>query len=74
MVYAFWSSVMLVRGRYMGNPVVKHRVIEGMQPQLLERGWRLLTELAASCFDDSASLSPESTPFVRRASQVVTTE
>ena len=26
----FWSSVMLTSGRYKGNPVIKHRQVEGI--------------------------------------------
>ena len=30
-MYDFWSSVMLISGRYKGNPVAKHLRLKGMR-------------------------------------------
>jgi hemoglobin len=54
-MYAFWSSVMLTTGRYKGNPVVKHLVIPGIQPQLFERWLALFDETCRELFDDGVS-------------------
>jgi hemoglobin len=54
-MYAFWSSVMLTTGRYKGNPVAKHLVIPGIQPELFERWLALFNETCGELFDDSVS-------------------
>ena len=46
---------MLMRGRYKGNDVVKHRVIEGMQPQLLERWLAPFDETCGELFHDGVN-------------------
>jgi hemoglobin len=54
-MYAFWSSVMLTTGRYKGNPVAKHLVIPGIQPELFERWLALFNETCGELFDDGVS-------------------
>ena len=54
-MYAFWSSVMLTTGRYKGNPVVKHLVIQGIQPHLFERWLALFDETCHELFEDGVS-------------------
>jgi hemoglobin len=51
-MYAFWSSVMLTTGRYKGNPVARHLVIPGIQPQLFERWLALFNETCGELFED----------------------
>jgi hemoglobin len=51
-MYAFWSSVMLTSGRYKGNPVAKHLVVEGITLQLFERWLALFDETCAELFDE----------------------
>jgi truncated hemoglobin YjbI len=45
----FWSSVMLVSGRYKGNPVAKHLRLEGMEPRLFDRWLELSRRRATNC-------------------------
>src|SRR5206468_6548613 len=51
-MYAFWSSVMLTSGRYKGNPVAKHLVVEGITLELFERWLALFDETCGELFDD----------------------
>lgn len=51
-MYAFWSSVMLNSGRYKGNPVAKHLVVEGITLELFERWLALFNETCVELFDD----------------------
>jgi hemoglobin len=51
-MYAFWSSVMLNSGRYKGNPVAKHLVVEGITMELFERWLALFNETCGELFDD----------------------
>lgn len=51
-MYAFWSSVMLTTGRYKGNPVAKHLVVEGITLELFERWLALFNETCAELFDE----------------------
>ena len=46
----FWSSVMLTSGRYKGNPVMKHRQVEGISYELFERWLALFAETARALF------------------------
>lgn len=52
-MYAFWSSVMLMSGRYKGNPVMKHKMITGMQPKMFARWLTLFHETSGEYFDDA---------------------
>ena len=49
-MYAFWSSVMLTSGRYKGNPVAKHLVLENMRPELFARWLSLFAETSSELF------------------------
>lgn len=49
-MYAFWSSVMLTSGRYKGNPVGKHRAVEGIAPALFGNWLELFEAVAAEQF------------------------
>jgi hemoglobin len=40
-MYDFWSSVMLISGRYKGIPVEKHRRLNGIEPRLFDRWLQL---------------------------------
>jgi hemoglobin len=51
-MYAFWSSVMLSSGRYKGNPVAKHLVVEGITLKLFDRWLALFDQTCAELFDD----------------------
>ena len=42
----FWSSVMLMTGRYKGNPMIVHMRLKMLQPQHFER-WLTLFRLTA---------------------------
>ena len=50
-MYAFWSSVMLMSGRYKGNPVIKHTMISGMQPEMFARWLTLFHETCGERFE-----------------------
>ena len=47
----FWSSVMLTSGRYKGNPVIKHRQVEGISYEMFERWLALFDETARALFE-----------------------
>ena len=47
----FWSSVMLTSGRYKGNPVMKHRQVEGISYELFARWLALFDETARALFE-----------------------
>lgn len=60
----FWSSVMLKTARFKGNPMQKHKAIEGLTPELFAR-WLVLfrqtapqyaTEGAAQAFIEKAEM------------------
>jgi hemoglobin len=53
----FWSSVMLMSGRYKGNPVAKHLALEGAEPTLFNRWLDLFSQTCRELFaDDVATL------------------
>jgi hemoglobin len=51
----FWSAIMLTSGRYHGNPVLVHRQIDGLRPQLFSRWLELFAETSADLFDESTA-------------------
>ena len=51
-MYDFWSSVMLISGRYKGNPVEKHRRLKGIEPRLFDRWLQLFGETCNEVLDD----------------------
>lgn len=53
----FWSSVMLMSGRYKGNPLAAHMALEGVRPEHFERWLTLFCETARSlCPENIAAL------------------
>ncbi len=53
----FWSSVMLMSGRYKGNPMTTHMRLKMVQPDHFERWLSLFQETAAEvCPADIAAL------------------
>jgi hemoglobin len=61
----FWSSVMLMSGRYKGNPMVAHMRLKMVQPQHFERWLSLFRETArAVCPGEIATL------FIGRAENI----
>jgi hemoglobin len=61
----FWSSVMLMSGRYKGNPMVAHMRLKMVQPQHFERWLSLFRETArAVCPGEVATL------FIGRAENI----
>lgn len=51
-MHDFWSSIMLISGRYKGNPVAIHLRVEGIEPQLFGRWLALFDETCQELFDD----------------------
>lgn len=61
----FWSSVMLMSGRYKGNPMTAHMRLKMVRPEHFERWLTLFHQTArAECSDDVAAL------FVSRAENI----
>ena len=54
-MYDFWSSVMLISGRYKGNPVEKHRQLKGIEPRLFDRWLQLFGETCNEVLDDDVA-------------------
>jgi hemoglobin len=63
----FWSSVMLTSGRYSGNPVAVHRVVQGMDRALFPRWLALFEATARDLF--AADLAAA---FARKAQRIAT--
>lgn len=55
-MFAFWSSVMLMSGRYKGQPMVAHMRLKDVRPEHFER-WLTLFEQSANevCAPDVAA-------------------
>ena len=51
----FWSSLMLVSGRYKGNPLAIHMRVEGMAPELFDRWLELFGETCGELFDENVA-------------------
>jgi hemoglobin len=49
-MYAFWSSVMLTRGRYKGDPVSAHRKVTGVAPPMFGNWLDLFEATAVELF------------------------
>jgi hemoglobin len=61
----FWSSVMLMSGRYKGNPMIAHMRLKTVQPEHFERWLTLFRETAVEvCTPQIASL------FITRAENI----
>jgi len=54
-MHDFWSSIMLISGRYKGNPVAIHLRLEGIEPQLFGRWLELFDETCRELFDDDVA-------------------
>ena len=63
----FWSSIMLTSGRYHGNPVVVHRRLAGLTPELFERWLALFAETCGELFDANLAAS-----FMDKARRIAT--
>jgi hemoglobin len=61
----FWSSVMLMSGRFKGNPMVAHMRIKTIQPQHFERWLELFRQAAAEVCTSEATAE-----FVMRAENI----
>jgi hemoglobin len=55
-MFAFWSSVMLMSGRYKGQPMVAHMRLKAVQPPHFDRWLKLFGETTdALCTPDTAA-------------------
>jgi hemoglobin len=54
-MYDFWSSVMLISGRYKGNRVEKHRRLNGIEPRLFDRWLQLFGETCNEVLEDDVA-------------------
>ena len=54
-MHDFWSSVMLISGRYTGNPVAVHLGVKGIEPRLFDRWLALFDETSREFFDDDVA-------------------
>ena len=54
-MYDFWSSVMLISGRYKGNPVAKHTPTQRHGAALFDRWLELFGETCTELFDDDVA-------------------
>jgi hemoglobin len=61
----FWSSVMLMSGRYKGNPMLAHMQLEAIRPEHFERWLALFRETAAEICPGEAAEA-----FVLRAENI----
>lgn len=61
----FWSSVMLMSGRYKGNPMIAHMRLKMVRPEHFERWLELFTQTAAEVCPAAAAEA-----FVGRANNI----
>ncbi len=61
----FWSSVMLMSGRYKGNPMIAHMRLKMVRPEHFERWLELFTQTAAEVCPAAAADA-----FVGRANNI----
>jgi hemoglobin len=61
----FWSSVMLMSGRYKGNPMIAHMRLKMVRPEHFERWLELFTQTAAEVCPTAAAEA-----FVGRANNI----
>lgn len=61
----FWSSVMLMSGRYKGNPMLAHMHQKGIRPSNFERWLELFRQTAVETCPPEAALA-----FVLRAENI----
>ncbi len=61
----FWSSVMLMSGRYKGNPMIAHMRLKTVRPEHFERWLALFTQTAGEVCPPAAAEA-----FVGRAQNI----
>jgi len=61
----FWSSVMLMSGRYKGNPMVAHLRLKSVRPDHFERWLELFRQTASEICPPEAAVA-----FVMRADNI----
>ena len=61
----FWSSVMLMSGRYSGNPVAVHRAVRGIERPMFDRWLGLFEETARALFTPEVAFR-----FVEKATRI----
>jgi hemoglobin len=67
----FWSSVMLMSGRYKGNPMLTHMRLKMVRPEHFERWLSLFRETAAEvCSPEVAALFSERATNIGRSLQL----
>ena len=64
-MYRFWSSVVLQKGSYFGNPYGKHAGMPGLQPMHFERWLARFHEAVDRHFE-----GPAATQMKQKASQI----
>lgn len=62
---AFWSSVMLMTGRYKGRPMPVHAALPGIEAQHFERWLGLFREAARDCCPPDAAAA-----FIDRSERI----
>lgn len=67
----FWSSVMLMSGRYKGNPMVAHIRLKTVRPEHFDRWLELFAETAAEiCPPNAAQAFVEKAKNIARSLQL----
>jgi hemoglobin len=56
-MYDFWSSVMLITGRYRGNPLAVHMRVEGLEASMFARWLALFRATAEELFPPELAAS-----------------
>ncbi|MFZ3033211.1 MAG: group III truncated hemoglobin [Parvibaculum sp.] len=64
-MFAFWSSVMLMTGRYKGQPMVAHMRLKSVKPEHFDRWLALFDETARETCDAETADA-----FVLRAERI----
>mgnify|MGYP000504158293 CR=1 FL=1 len=64
-MFAFWSSVMLMSGRYKGQPMVAHMRLKAVRPEHFERWLELFRQTAQETCDAETAEA-----FVQRAERI----
>ena len=64
-MFAFWSSVMMMSGRYHGQPVPKHQALAGVTPAHFARWLELFEETASDLCEPAVAAL-----FVDRAQMI----
>ncbi len=70
-LYDFWSSILLGSGRYKGNPMLVHRRLPELGPELFDRWIALFDATAAELFPpDLAETVQAAAHRIRRRAEV----